>query len=87
MYRDDALSALTTMLSSLDEGDRVRLMACDLNAISMTAGFVPAQGPAMDAALQKLRRRAPLGSTDMHGALTSAAASFDTKTNSGGSVI
>lgn len=87
IYRDDALTALTTMLSSLAGTDRVRLMACDLNAIPLTDGFVAPQGPAMQAALQKLRRRAPLGSTDMHGALTAAAASFDTNTNHGRSVV
>ena len=87
IYRDDALLSLTTMLSSLGETDRVSLVACDLNAIPMTDGFVSPQGPAMKAALEKLRRRAPLGSTDLHGALTSVAASFDTKTNHGRSVV
>ena len=87
IYRDDALAALTTMLGSLGENDRVHLMACDLNAIPLTDGFVAAQGPAMEAALQKLRRRAPLGSTDMRNALTAAAASLATKSNHGRSVV
>jgi len=52
LYRDDALPSLTTILSSLGETDRVHLVACDLNAIPMTDGFVAPRGRSMKAALK-----------------------------------
>ncbi len=79
VYRDDALDALKTMLSSLDAEDRVKLIAVDLNAIAMTDGFVAPGSQAMTAALAKLQKRAPLGSTDMRAALKAATDSFADK--------
>ena len=87
VYRDDALEALKTMLAALGEQDRVHLMAVDLNAMPMTAGFVAPTGAAMSAALDKLERRAPLGSTDMLGALRSAAETFTPEKNHAHAIV
>ena len=65
LYRDDALSALRSLLDSLREEDRVMLAAVDLEAIAMSDGFVAPKSDAMEAAIRKLERRAPLGATDM----------------------
>jgi hypothetical protein len=75
-YRDDALKALKSMLTSLGPDDRVKLMAMDLNSVAMTEGFVAPGSEALQAGLAKLERRVPLGSTDMQKGLRGAADSF-----------
>ena len=75
-FREDALASLGSMLSSLLPEDRVKLIAVDVNAVPMTESFVAPGSREMDAAIAKLRARAPLGATDMAVALQSAAASY-----------
>jgi len=87
LYRDDALAALETMLKSLGDNDRVKLLAVDLNAVPMTDGFVAPHSAAMQQALRKLERRAPLGSTDMIGALQQAAAGLSSEKGRANSVV
>ena len=81
VYRDKSLSALGALLTSLPRGDRVRLMAVDLEAVELTDGFVAPQGEAIDRAVAALKQRVPLGATDMPAVLQAAAASFSTKGN------
>ena len=57
-------------------GDRVQLMAVDLNATSLTKTFVDPKSKEMADALAKLNARVPLGATDMKKAMTVAAGSF-----------
>jgi len=68
-------------------GDRVRLVALDLNAIPLTEGFVDPAGPEMAEALQKLNARVPLGPTDMAKALKAATDSFAADSKNAKSVI
>ena len=75
-YRDDALTALRTLVGQLGKSDRVKLMAVDLDAVPMTQGFVAPDSPEMQAGLAKLESRVPLGSTDMRNALKGAASGF-----------
>ena len=76
VYRDDALTALRTLLGQLGDADRVKLMAVDLDAIPMTDQFVSPRSEGMQAGLAKLDGRVPLGSTDMGKALRKAADAF-----------
>ena len=76
IYRKKSWAALETFLSGLDQGDRVHLFSVDMNAIAMTDSFVHPQSADMSKALAKLKRRVPLGSTDMEAALTKAAGLF-----------
>ncbi|MCA9269024.1 MAG: hypothetical protein KDA41_11165, partial [Planctomycetales bacterium] len=76
LYRDDALASLKAMLSELGESARVKLVAVDVNAVPMTNDFVAVDSAAMQEGLQKLERRAPLGSTDMAVAMQQAAKDF-----------
>ncbi|HZZ74019.1 MAG TPA: hypothetical protein VFE24_17330 [Pirellulales bacterium] len=71
--RAKALDALSEMLGYFSNDDRVCLLAADLNAVPMTDGFVPARGPAMQHAIEKLKQRVPLGATDMAAVLNGAA--------------
>jgi hypothetical protein len=68
-YRDKALSALRVLIHSLRRQDRLRLLAVDLRAVSLTDDFVAPGDDAIERALTALERRVPLGSTDMHAAL------------------
>ena len=54
----------------------MKLLAVDINAIEMSTDFVAPKSDEMKAALAKLHARAPLGSTDLPGALSAAAKSF-----------
>ena len=80
-YRDDALAALDSLLQSLGEKDRVKLMALDMKAVPMTTSLVAPGSAEMTAAVAKLRARAPLGATDLDLGLRSAAASFSEGSN------
>src|SRR5262245_14603305 len=75
-YRSEELSALQSLLATLTPRDRVQLMAVDMKATPMSAGFVAPQGPEMQAALAKLNARTPLGATDLESGLRTAAGSF-----------
>jgi Mg-chelatase subunit ChlD len=77
VYRTDATAALRSLLASLATGDRVKLMAIDLDPVDLSAGFVAPTGNEMRAALAKLDRREPLGSTDIAAGLQAAARSFE----------
>jgi len=75
-YRLEALAALETLLASLGPDDRVQLMAADLGAVPLTDSFVEPMGDAMNAALDALRARAPLGATEMLTVLDAATERF-----------
>jgi hypothetical protein len=86
-YREKAIESLRGMLATMGEKDRVKLMAVDLNAIPLTNSFVAPGSPEMSAALEKLNRRVPLGSTDMEAALKSARDSYQGDATAARSVV
>ena len=71
-YRASALDALSAMLKSLQPTDRVRLMSVDLGAIEMNKSFDAPTSTEVTAGVAKIKKRVPLGTTDMVGALDSA---------------
>ncbi len=75
-YQTAALSALQRLLEKLGETDTVKLIAIDLDATPLTPSFVSPDSAEMVAALAKLSRRVPLGSTDMNKAIQTALDSF-----------
>ncbi|WP_186767784.1 vWA domain-containing protein [Blastopirellula retiformator] len=77
IYREDSLKTLKALLASLSPETRVKVMGGDLHAVAMNDGFVAPTGAAADAAVAKLTKRAPLGSTDLPTMLTEAAAQFE----------
>ena len=56
--RAKAFDGLKSFLASLPAGDRVRLIAVDLNAIPLTEGFVAPGGKEISGALSAAARRA-----------------------------
>ena len=75
-YRTKAFAAVQAAIASLGHGDRVRLIATDLNAIPLTKGFVSPQSAEWTQTMAALDARTPLGTNDMEKALSAAAASF-----------
>lgn len=80
-YRETGLEVLRGMLSTLGEKDRVKLVAVDVGAVPLTDTFVSPRGKEMEAAIQKLQRRVPLGSTDLEATFQSALQSFSGQDN------
>jgi von Willebrand factor type A domain len=76
-YRVKAIDALKGFLAGLAAGDRVRLVAVDLNAIPLTKTFVAPNGQEMASALADLDARVPLGATDMAKALDAVVDSYN----------
>ncbi|HYO24410.1 MAG TPA: VWA domain-containing protein, partial [Lacipirellulaceae bacterium] len=64
-YRDSALTALQAMIQGMRPSDRVQILAVDLDAAPLMAGFAPAGSPEVAQAIAALRQRAPLGSTNL----------------------
>ncbi len=64
-YRDKALEALDALVEQLPEEAQLQLVAVDLDAVPLTTEFVRAGSAPWKQALAKLRKRAPLGTTDL----------------------
>ncbi|HEY2883377.1 MAG TPA: hypothetical protein VGJ15_13105, partial [Pirellulales bacterium] len=75
-YREKGLEVLRGLLKTLSDKDRVKLVAVDEKAIPLTTAFVSPRGPEIQAAIEKLQRRVPLGATDMDATLKGAIDSF-----------
>ncbi len=75
-YRARALEVLKGLLASLPAGDRVRLVAVDLDATPLTKTFVAPGSKEMTDALAALNLRTPLGATDMGKAVGTVVESF-----------
>ncbi len=76
-YRETAFAALDSMLEKLRAGDRVSLVAADLDARPISDKLLRAHSPELQAAVEKLRGELPLGSTDMESVLRAAATQFE----------
>ena len=86
-YRAKSLATLQSVLAKLGPNDRVKLVAFDLNATSLTQGFVAPNSAEMAAAIGTLDRRTPLGSCDLEKALHKAAKSFAGDSKSARAVV
>ncbi|MEM8679330.1 MAG: hypothetical protein AAGF97_08265, partial [Planctomycetota bacterium] len=70
--RDEQFDCLETLFDGLPESARVRLMALDLDAVELHEGFGEVNSPKINAAIERLRQRAPLGATDMRAGIEAA---------------
>jgi len=76
-HRTQALRVAEAFVASLDPADRVLLMAVDVQAKALTEGFVSSRSEALETAFGQLKRRIPLGATNLEPALTLALDSFE----------
>ncbi|MGE3317612.1 MAG: hypothetical protein AB7O26_21080, partial [Planctomycetaceae bacterium] len=71
-YRTQSLAVAKSLLSELPTGDRVLFMAVDVAVTRLNKGFVSPTSEEAKAAIAKLEDRAPLGATNLVGALRDA---------------
>ncbi len=76
-YREASLAAIEACIAKLHPQDRVQLLAGDLEARPITDKFLAAGSAELHAAVEKLRRESPLGTTDIDNVLRAGAARFD----------
>ena len=86
-YRAKAIETLKQFLASVNAGTQVQLFAVDLAAHPLTDKFVEAKSEEVGKAIESLKRRAPLGATDMVAAFETAAKAFDAKSVNERSVL
>lgn len=75
-FRIQAEEVLRGILAHGRAGDRFSLAAVDVTCTPLAEGFIELSADAMQEALLALSERTPLGTTDMAGAVTQAAALF-----------
>lgn len=75
-FRDQSRAVLEAALAAFPPGDRVRLMAIDVDVHPLSDGFHAAQGPEAKRALETLERRVPLGATKLARGLRAALEAF-----------
>jgi tetratricopeptide (TPR) repeat protein len=71
-HRQQSLAVLESLLKSLPAGDRVQLFAVDLSAEPLNNSFDDPQSSAVQASVDTLHSRVPLGATNLQGALNAA---------------
>ncbi len=81
-YRADELQALKGVLAGLRPTDEVQLLAADVAAAPLSARFKANDQEAIAAAVTKLRRRLPLGNTNLTVAMEAARAALQSSPNS-----
>ena len=64
-FRTDSIAALRSLVESLKPSDRVRLFAGDVKATDLSGSFSAADTDAVQAAMGQLRKRLPLGNTNL----------------------
>lgn len=79
VYRDTVMASVKTCLESLSPNDRVQIVAADLDTRPMTTDMVAAGSQEAAAAMAMLENEIPLGSTDLKGALKTAAEMLGSK--------
>jgi len=75
-FKRDSIEAVKSLTQNLSADDRIQIVAVDLDPIPLTQGFVAPGSNDVIVALEKLKERVPLGSTDMEAMLSSASKSF-----------
>ncbi|MEX0611797.1 MAG: VWA domain-containing protein, partial [Pirellulales bacterium] len=86
-YRETALAAVEACIAKLRPQDRVQLVAVDLEARPIGAGFSSAGSEELRAAVKSLRGETPLGSTDMENVLRAAISRFEPSAAAGRTVL
>ena len=73
-YRNDQLAAFEGVIAGLRTGDRVQIFASDVSTVPMSGVIDAKDADAIRATVVKLRRRLPLGNTNLGAAIDSARA-------------
>src|SRR5690606_9911838 len=76
-HRRHMLAVLDAFLASLPSTDRVTLFAIDVRPVKLTPQAAGVGSPELADAVAQLRRRTPLGATDLIAALRAAGSAID----------
>ena len=79
--RTEGIEVLNEFAASLPVGAKVGLVACDVEAVTMSTGLVASTDPAWESAVSKLKKRTPLGATDLAQALRTASKMFGSESS------
>lgn len=74
--RIESLEVLDELAASLPASSQVALVACDVESVNLSDGLVPTTDAKWETAVARLKKRIPLGTTDLGGALTTASKLF-----------
>lgn len=77
LLRQKSLETLDEFLRQLRPRDLVQILAIDIDAVQLTEEFSGPQSPGVIQAIAKLKKRTPLGATDIPLAIDAAVALFD----------
>lgn len=82
-HRQQALDVAEAFLAAMPAGDRVRVMAVDVGVQPLSSDFFSPSAAETRAALAQLRRRVPLGATNLAPALTASLDAFVAESGTG----
>ena len=86
-FKDQSLKLVTEILENLNSEDTVQLLAIDLDPVPLHEGFTSPGSSDVQNAVETLRQRVALGSTNMKSMLSKASTSFTSMKNRNRSVI
>lgn len=72
IYRSNSQQIVASLIERLPAGHSVMVVAVDTTYAPITSGFVATGSEELRAALSGLKKRTPMGSTDLHGAIRKA---------------
>lgn len=72
IYRSNSQQIVASLIERLPSGHSVMVVAVDTTYAPITSGFVATGSEELRAALNGLKKRTPMGSTDLHGAIRKA---------------
>jgi hypothetical protein len=76
-YKRDSIELLRGLVRNLSGDDRVRIFAVDLEAVGLYRGFVSPLDDKVQVAIENLKNRVALGSTDMQSMVETAIEGFE----------
>ena len=86
-FKDQSLKLVTEILENLNSEDTVQLLAIDLDPVPLNESFASPGSSEVQMAVETLRQRVALGSTNMKSMLSKASTSFTSMKNRNRSVI
>ncbi len=78
--RLEGLEVLDELAATLPAGTSLSLLACDVETVELSEGLVASSDPKWETAVARLKKRIPLGATDLSSALRTAMKQFRSPT-------
>ncbi len=85
--RVEGLEVAEELLSGLPTNASISLVACDVKAVPLTKGLVSVGSPELNTAFEQLKRRVPLGLTNLSVAMRTALSQFSDKSDAQRTIV